>query len=183
MDQTKTLKAIGLLQLAYPSDLPKERLQLYVTMLSDIPPAALAAAVNYCINHSRFLPTIAEIREAAEQGIRFAAGTQTLGSNEAWKHVLRAIASVGYTGQPEFDDPVLQRTVERLGWQEICLTPVEDTAILRAQFRRAYEQEVSQQQTIRDYAKAGVPIAQKYVDALAEPIKELAGKMQMSKKS
>ena len=49
-----TLRAIGVLQLAYRTDMSEERLRFYVEMLKDIPSAALSAGVKYCINHCNF---------------------------------------------------------------------------------------------------------------------------------
>ena len=138
-----TLRAIGVLQLAYRNDMSEERLRFYVEMLKDIPSAALSAGVKYCINHCNFLPTIAEIRKASEKVTTLAMGTKPIDSATAWGKVQKAIAAVGYTGVPDFDDPVTQRVVGRFGWKEICQTPSDDTSILRAQFRKAYESEAA----------------------------------------
>ena len=93
--EESTLRQIGLLQLAYKNDLPEERLRFYVEMLKDIPPAALSAGVKYCINHCRFLPSIAEIREASEKVATLAMGTKPIDSATAWGKVQKAIAAVG----------------------------------------------------------------------------------------
>lgn len=169
-----TLRQIGLLQLAYQNELSDERLKFYVEMLKDIPPAALAAGVKYCINHCKFLPSIAEIREASEKVATLAMGTKPIDSATAWGNVQKAIASVGYTRVPKFDDPVTQRIVARFGWKEICQTPVDDTSILRAQFRKAYESEAAHIAEVKEFAEAGVPVYQKYLaDAGMEGMKEL----------
>lgn len=168
-NQEQTLRSIGLLQLAYQNDLPEERLAFYVEMLKDIPPAALRAGVMYCINHCKFLPSIAEIRDATDRATAMASGASDENSAaEAWGRVQRAIASVGYTGRPDFsDDPILANVVNHLGWKEICQTPVDDTSILRSQFRKAYESECRKRKDIRDYAQAGVPINARITQAIA----------------
>jgi hypothetical protein len=172
--EVSTLRAIGLLQLAYKDDLTKERLRFYVEMLKDIPTPALSAGVKYCINHCKFLPTIAEIRAASEKVATLAMGTKPIDSATAWGTVQKAIASVGYMGVPKFDDPVTQRVVDRFGWKEICQTPVDDTAILRAQFRKAYESEASHVAEVKEFAASGVPVHQKYLaDAGLAGVKEL----------
>lgn len=173
-----TLRQIGVLQLAYRNDMPEERLRFYVEMLKDIPPAALSAGVKYCINHSSFLPSIAEIREASEKVATLAMGTKPIDSATAWGKVQKAIAAVGYTGVPAFDDPVTQRVVDRFGWKEICQTPTDDTAILRAQFRKAYESEAAHVEEVKEFAASGVPVHQKYLaDAGLAGVKELTSEV------
>ena len=176
--EESTLRQIGLLQLAYKNDLPEERLRFYVEMLKDIPPAALSAGVKYCINHCRFLPSIAEIREASEKVATLAMGTKPIDSATAWGKVQKAIAAVGYTGVPAFDDPVTQRVVDRFGWKDICQTPTDDTAILRAQFRKASESEAAHVEEVKEFAASGVPVAQKYLaDAGLAGVKELTSEV------
>lgn len=176
--EISTLRAIGLLQLAYKNDLPEERLRFYVEMLKDIPPAALSAGVKYCINHCNFLPTIAEIRKASEKVTTLAMGTKPIDSATAWGKVQKAIAAVGYTGVPDFDDPVTQRVVDRFGWKEICQTPTDDTSILRAQFRKAYESEVAHVEEVKEFAASGIPVHQKYLaDAGLAGVKELTSEV------
>ncbi len=181
-----TLRQIGALQLAYRNDMPEERLRFYVEMLKDIPTPALAAGVKYCINHCDFLPTIAEIRRASEKVATLAMGTKPIDSATAWGKVQKAIAAVGYTGVPAFDDPVTQRVVDRFGWKEICQTPTDDTAILRAQFRKAYESEAAHVAEVKEFAASGVPVNQKYladagIDIIDRVAAGLTGRLKMPK--
>lgn len=174
MDKIATLKALAILQLAYPTDMSRERLDMYVNMLMDLPPNLLASAVTYCINHCRFLPSVAELRDTAARATALANGDTDEDSATAWGKVQKAIAAVGYTGVPEFDDPVTQRVVDRFGWKEICQTPTDDTAILRAQFRKAYESEAAHVEEVKEFAASGVPVHQKYLaDAGLAGVKEL----------
>lgn len=158
--KVETLKTLSVLQLAYPTDMSVERLDFYVNVLGDVPPELLASAVTYCINHCKFLPSIAEIRATVEKAAAMAKGDMDATSaTDAWGRVQKAIASVGYTGKPDFsDDPILAQIVDQFGWKDICLTPTDDTAILRAQFRKAYEAACRQRKDARDYAQAGVAI-------------------------
>lgn len=154
MAEIKTLQALAFLQLAYTRDLSEEQLDFYVEMLRDIDPAILETAVRKLIQTSKFLPTIAEIRSAAATLEGLACGTAELDADEAWGQVQRAIRSVGYNNRPEFDSEALMETVDSLGWQEICMTPVEDTPILRAQFRRAYEQNLARRAEKKAFRQA-----------------------------
>lgn len=154
MAEIKTLRALAFLQLAYTRDLSEDQLDFYVEMLCDIDPAILETAVRKLIHTSKFLPTIAEIRSAAAALEGLACGTAELDADEAWGQVQRAIHSVGYYSRPQFDSEVLMETVDSMGWQEICQTPVEDTQILRAQFRRAYEQALARRMEKKDFRRA-----------------------------
>lgn len=176
MDKIATLKALAILQLAYPTDMSRERLDMYVNMLMDLPPNLLASAVTYCINHCRFLPSVAELRDTAARATALANGdTDEDSAATAWGRVQKAIASVGYTGRPDFsDDPILADVVDHLGWKEICMTPVDDTAILRAQFRKAYEAGCRKRKDVRDFSQAGVPINPRIKRELAASVTRAA---------
>jgi hypothetical protein len=110
-----------------------ERLRVYADMLQDLDFAAARAAVARLLQSSRFLPTIAEVREQAHQ---LTAGPKRTGL-EAWGDVTRAIRYVGSYGVPDFDDPLVAHAVACLGWRELCLG--DNEAALRARFIEAYE--------------------------------------------
>ena len=110
-------------------------LEVYATLLADIPGDELLAAVKYCIlNHPDFLPSVATIREA----VRKMHPSHTVSGADAWGVVLRAIRDIGYMRQPHFEDPAIARAVEAFGWRNICMSDEQDFAI-RAQFIKAYE--------------------------------------------
>lgn len=152
----KTLKAISLLQIAYRDALPKERLKLFVMMLSDIDPVLLEKAVYKIIKTEKFMPSIAEIRMTAQKANEIETGLEDLTPEEAWGEVRKEIARVGYTRMPSFSTELLQGVVERFGWLEICRTPERDTGILQAQFRRAYESAMSKQKERQEFSTVGI---------------------------
>ena len=163
MDKIATLKALAILQLAYPTDMSRERLDMYVNMLMDLPPNLLASAVTYCINHCRFLPSVAEPRATALAN----GDTDEDSAATAWGRVQKAIAFAGYTGRPDFsDDPILADVVDHLGWKQICLTPVDDTAILRAQFRKSYEAGCRKRRDVHDFSQVGICISPQFTQAV-----------------
>ncbi len=176
--KAKTLKAISFLQLAYSRELSKDQLRFYVEMLCDIHPIILETAVRKLINNSKFLPTIAEIRSAAAVLEGLASGTAELGADEAWGQVQRAIHSVGYYSRPQFDSEVLQEIVDSLGWQEICMTLVDEAPILRAQFRRAYEQALARRTEKKDFRRAIIQGGKQR--EIAAAVRKLNGKMSLN---
>lgn len=182
MDKLRTLKAISPLQLAYKRELGEAQMDFYVEMLQDIQPEMVAIAVRKLINSSKFLPTIAEIREAANAVVSMAYERTSLDADQAWGIVQKAIKSVGQYERPSFDDAVLAETVDNLGWKEICQTPVDDTAILRAQFRRAFEANQNREKERKSFQAAAVGALQsQHYKELSGNIKFLAEKMSMTK--
>jgi len=134
----------------------EQRMELYVEMLSDINASLLSNVVLKLLMTARKLPTIAEIREKAEQAMELINGSEKLGADEAWGVVQKKIMSVGQYSKPHFDDAVLSETVDNLGWIEICQTPIEQSATLRAQFRKAYEQCLERSKTRKQWEKVGI---------------------------
>jgi hypothetical protein len=67
-------EAMGVLTAAFPNaPVGRETVLVYADMLGDIPEDLLRKAVRRCINTTKFFPTIAEIREAANSIRREAA--------------------------------------------------------------------------------------------------------------
>ena len=64
--ETKTMKeGLGLLRVAFRKDFDQETASLYSSMLMDLPEENFVQAIKELLNTSRFLPSIAEIREKA----------------------------------------------------------------------------------------------------------------------
>lgn len=96
-NQQQIVKALSMLQLAYSTDMPKERMKLYVYKLSDINPVTLEQAVNNLIDRCKFLPTIAEIREECSALSAFVNAHEELPTaQDAWERVYQVARSYGY---------------------------------------------------------------------------------------
>lgn len=86
-----------MLQIAWSTDIPKERMKLYVSMLADINPVTLEQAVANLINRSKFLPSIAEIREECSALSAFVNAHEELPTaQDAWERVFQVARSYGY---------------------------------------------------------------------------------------
>ena len=86
-----------MLQIAWSTDIPKERMKLYVSMLADINPVTLEQAVANLIKRSRFLPSIAEIREECSALSAFVNAHEELPTaQDAWERVYQVARSYGY---------------------------------------------------------------------------------------
>jgi len=129
---------MGGLTSAYPRQtLNAENIEIYGVFLCDLDFDLAKMAVMRHVASSKFFPTIAEIREAAQKNV-----DTTPGLTEAWGEVSRAISHVGFYGSPEFSHEAITQTVTAIGWQYMCQTELNDMGILRAQFLRLYEAKI-----------------------------------------
>lgn len=135
MKKSEATALVAVLVGSYPSariENPDATCNAYVTHLVDLEYDAVAAAITRLIRTSKWLPTIAEIRQATAE--LNAGGVNR--AELAYADVLRAISKFGPYQTPEFDDPLVHVAVAALGWQAICKSENVDT--VRAQFRMAY---------------------------------------------
>ena len=99
----------------FPRDnvLPTEKaMQLWYSELKDIPYQLAHTALRKYVSTNKFAPTIADIREQAEQLNQNNQKTD-LNENEAWTLVLKAIQRSGYYSEEEFAKlpKIIQRTI------------------------------------------------------------------------
>ena len=91
------VQALSTLQLAWSTDMTKERFKLYCTMLGDVNPVTLAQAVANLINKCKFLPTIAEIREECSALSAYVNAHEELPTAQsAWEQVIKSASTYGY---------------------------------------------------------------------------------------
>lgn len=96
-NQQQIVKALSMLQIAYSTDMSKERMKLYVSMLSNVNPITLEQSVANLINRCIFLPTIAEIREECSALSAFVNAHEELPTaQDAWERVYQVARSYGY---------------------------------------------------------------------------------------
>lgn len=116
---------------AYPNTAISEAtVAMYLRMLQDIPPAHLQLAVDQAVATSKFLPTVAELREVLRTLQAPAKQTWI----EAWEEVQRRMR-YGADKVP-FTSPATERAVKSLGWRMMCES--ENPDVVRAQFRDAF---------------------------------------------
>ena len=132
-------KLVAVLIAAYPAGkFTAETVGVYERMLVDLDYEAANAAIARLLATSKFLPTIAEIREAA-----LTAHTGEIrAGGEAWGEVIKAVGKHGRNRTPGVDfqlaDPVTAECVASLGWRELCDS--ENQPADRARFIELYDQ-------------------------------------------
>ncbi len=121
MSSTKKLKtdpiaaAVLLLCEAFRQKPTTATIEAYRIGLEGISPDALKIALGSAIRGSRFMPSPAELRElAGEVGVKDRAVL-------AFAALDKAVLSHGYYHSVDFDDPILNATVNALGgWEKVC---------------------------------------------------------------
>ena len=103
-----------------------------------MPEPALKVAITKCLKSSKFLPSIAEIIEQA-QNMTAATGERQKDQDEAWKEVQNAARYTLAFHEPQFSTEQIKQAVDTIGWRSFVECEVGDINTLRAQFRGVYE--------------------------------------------
>lgn len=171
MTPLERAQIVGILAAAYPgARLTEATLVLYEAMLADLDEKLARDAVGRLIATSKFLPTIAEIREAA---INLTLGQPRAGL-EAWNDVLMAIRRTGYVGVPTFEDPLVAECVRLMGWRNLCLGETPE-GVDRARFCELYA-ELQRKQRQQEVSEPGrlLPAAARTPAQLTQAVSGLA---------
>jgi len=146
-NEAEIAKLVGVMAAAFPNaKVSDPTVEAYISMLKDLPLDVLTAAVEQCILESEFFPTVAKLREK----VAVLTTPQRPTPTEAFGELQGAIARTGFYRSPSFDDPIIARCVEALGWQHLCTS--ENLVADRARFIQMYEQLVERE---RESAKLG----------------------------
>ena len=141
------IQALSTLQLAWSTDMTKERFKLYCTMLSNINPVTLAQAVANLINKCKFLPTIAEIREECSAISTYVNAHEELPTAQsAWERVIKCASTYGYEHGLEQLSGLTLKCAKSI-WSSFDPRRGDDynESSCRAQFIKQYEQEVKRE--------------------------------------
>ena len=139
------------LSMAIRTYYPKEELipnqqaaDLWFFQLQDIEYKIAELALNKWVATNRWSPRISDIRQAAAE----IAGGQTADWSAGWEQVIKAVESIGMYREQEAlasMDAITRRCVERLGFQQICLS--NNITADRGNFREIYEAEAQREKT------------------------------------
>ena len=132
------------------------RIAIYYRMLKDVPLDALKLAIDKLILESKYLPTIAEIREALKALMEEANGTRIKTWQEAQAEIARGITKTWFKGclgeipqthedygkpcEPMWSTPEIKAAVDSYGMDNIAMVNASDMPIVWSQLRKAYEQ-------------------------------------------
>jgi hypothetical protein len=140
--EEEVLYVLAILSAAFPNfQMADQTPEVYVRLLEDIPKEVLEAGALDHISRSVFFPKVAELRKAAadiamnKQGIPIA--------TEAWGEATKAMRYYGRNNKPDFDNPILEKTIEALGWYDLCMST--NAVADRARFIEAYNAFIEKQ--------------------------------------
>lgn len=134
MSKAKQLKAITMLFTAYGQGGEAERIAMYVEMLKDIPAEVLEKVCRKAILECKYLPSIAEILQAARNFM----GEETLPFADAWDEIETQMKEAFVYEKPKFSRKEIEKTVNAFGWQELCEVTTKELPVVRAQLRDMY---------------------------------------------
>lgn len=135
-------QSLSMLQIAWSTDMPKERFKLYCTMLADVNPVTLTQAVANLINRCKFLPAIAEIREECSALSAFVNAHDEMPiAQSEWEKVIKVVGTYGFEHGKEHLEG-LTLTAARAIWSSFDprMGHEYNEASCRSQFIRCYEQ-------------------------------------------
>lgn len=140
--QQQIVKALSMLQIAWSTDMTKERFKLYCTMLADVNPVTLTQAVANLINRCKFLPSIAELREecsALSAYVNMHDEVET--AQTAWEKVIKVVGTYGFDcGKEHLKGITLQAAKTIWSSFDPRMGHEYNEASCRSQFIRCYEQ-------------------------------------------
>lgn len=135
-------QSLSMLQIAWSTDMTKERFKLYCTMLADVNPVTLTQAVANLINRCKFLPAIAEIREECSALSAFVNAHDEMPiAQSEWEKVIKVVGTYGFEHGKEHLEG-LTLTAARAIWSSFDprMGHEYNEASCRSQFIRCYEQ-------------------------------------------
>ena len=117
-----------------------KRMKIYMEFTATIPAVVLEKTCKKLVAEARFLPTIAEIADAAAEIIGETNEELRIKPwNEAWGEIERAMQATPWGKTPQFSTPEIAQAVNSFGWLPLQCSLAEDMPTVRAQMRRFYE--------------------------------------------
>jgi len=134
MEKRETAAILALLASAYPyAKISKETAAMYHEVWKDLVFADCERAVGVIVRTSEMFPSAASVRrEVLRLG-----GMLAPTAAEGWWQVTTLVREVGRYGRPQFASPAVQKTVDAIGWREICDS--DNQGVLRAHFFKLYD--------------------------------------------
>lgn len=140
MSKMETLKAISPFSILYAQDMTEKRLKLYCILLEDIDTNVLSLAVSELCKTSKWLPSVAEIRDECRHISDFIAEKRDkyIAPSEAWGKTIKAVKHWGYDrGLSHLEGRIKAAAIPL--WRDICFSDESRQDILRAHFIKLYE--------------------------------------------
>lgn len=126
-------------------------MELWFRELQDIPFPVAEAALRKWVSTNKWSPSIAEIREIAAT----VSHGEQLTWGESWEKLKAAVRKYGRVGEAEAMrsfDPLTRKCVEIFGYQQYCISDVNDEMANRAHYQRIFESMAQREKTRQQVA-------------------------------
>lgn len=159
MTENEAIQLVMIMQAAYPAaTVRKETAKAYHLGLADIPYADAERAVVALMRTSKFMPTVAEIRETLTDAAVDIEPWET-----AWDEVIATINRYGSylhhpaRGWPGWSDALVEGAINHVGYETVCKAESDNLSTVRAQFRNYYENEAKRRKKLVQTGDAALP--------------------------
>lgn len=131
--KTAVATSVTILAENYQRTVAKNTFTAYELGLRGLSPEQISIATQLALEHCRFMPPPAELREL----ITHRAQDRAV---KAWAVFERAVVRIGYLRSVNFDDPIVNATIRALGgWQACCGMPADEfDSFLPKRFQETY---------------------------------------------
>lgn len=136
-----TLKSLAPLVYAYQKEVKEGTFEAYVTYLADIPPEYVRRAVDNLIRSSKWLPTVAEIREQAQAVWADDEGLEEETPEKAWILLLELMKKYGFQEpkRDQFSSEAAYNAMRAIGWRTVCMMTDSQLGYIHNEYIKAYE--------------------------------------------
>lgn len=136
-----TLKSLAPLVYAYQKDVKAGTFEAYATYLADIPPEYIRRAVDNLIRSSKWLPTVAEIREQAQAAWADDKGLEEETAEKAWILLLELMKKYGFQEpkREKFSSDAAYNAMRAIGWRTVCMMTDSQLGYIHNEYIKAYE--------------------------------------------
>ena len=159
MNRKDATQLVAILAAAYPAaQIQEQTAYAYQMGLSDIAYADAERAVSVLMRTSKFMPTVAEIREVLAD-----ASTNLEPWDAAWDELASAVDQYGSylhhpsRGWPGWSDDLVASAVRHIGYENACTMDSSNIGTIRAQFRDYYRNAANRQKKIVQTGDAALP--------------------------
>ena len=135
------MKSLAPPAVAYQKDVKEGTFEVYAAYLSDIPPQYTRAAVDELVKTSRWIPTIAELRETARTIWMQERGLEEETAEHAWVLLLELMKKHGFN-EPKrdaFSSDAAHTAMRSVGWRSICMATDAQLIQLHRAYVKAYD--------------------------------------------
>ena len=139
MVEKKHVEEITKLFAAFGQSSEGKRIAVYCQYLEDVPADVLAKVCKKAILECKYLPSIAELVQAAQNVVAEVTGTNELPFSEVWEEILSEIDRTYVWDKPQFSRKEIEQLVRSFGWQELKMMETKEIPVIRSQLNKMYD--------------------------------------------